>query len=206
VVNHASASSWSEKLGNRLKASPQKSAVLCGLGLVLVVMWARMFMGGHTPSGAAAATPSGLPIIASQNDLNVPTHPTDHANVLLQWARQQIVPMRRNLFAIPFDYYPSDQSHGGDATGGTGFWNLLAKSMSVEADQQVQRQALIQGLADSARSLQLQSTMLGATPSAMVNGEMVREGSLVADFRVLKIEAGKMIVEREGIKLEILMR
>jgi hypothetical protein len=78
--------------------------------------------------------------------------------------------------------------------------------MSVEADQQVQRQALIQGLADSARSLQLQSTMLGATPSAMVNGEMVREGSLVADFRVLKIEAGKMIVEREGIKLEILMR
>jgi hypothetical protein len=206
MVNHANAPSWSEKLANRLKASPQKAAVLCGLGLVLVVLWARMLMGGHIPSGAAAATATGLPIIAPQNDLNVPTHPTDHANVLLQWAREQIVPMRRNLFAIPFDYYPSDQSHAADATEGTGFWNLLAKSMSVEADQQVQRQALIQGLADSARSLQLQSTMVGATPSAMVNGEMVREGSFVADFRVLKIEARKIIVERQGIRLEILMR
>jgi len=206
MPSHANASSWSEKLVRRLKASPQQSAVLGGLGLVLVVMWARMFMGGHTPSGAQAATASGLPIIAAQNDLTLPTHPTDHGNILLQWARQQIMPMRRNLFAIPFDYYPSDQSHAPDAAAGTGFWNVLAKSMSLEADQQEQRQALIRGLADSARSLDLQSTMLGATPSAMVNGEMVREGSIVANFRILKIQARKMIVEREGIKLEILMK
>jgi len=54
--------------------------------------------------------------------------------------------------------------------------------------------------------LKLQSTVMGPQPSAMVNGEMVREGSVVAGFRVLKIEARRMIVEREGIKLAILMK
>jgi hypothetical protein len=77
--------------------------------------------------------------------------------------------------------------------------------MSLQADQQVQRQAMIDEIQTNARSLQLQSTMLGATPSAMVDGQMVREGSIVAGFRVLKIEARRMVVEREGIKLEIFM-
>jgi hypothetical protein len=39
----------------------------------------------------------------------------------------------------------------------------------------------------------------------MVNGELVGEGGVVADFRVLKIEARRLIVEREGIRLEIKM-
>jgi hypothetical protein len=34
---------------------------------------------------------------------------------------------------------------------------------------------------------------------------MVREGSVVDGFRVLKIEARQLIVEREGVKLAITM-
>jgi hypothetical protein len=55
---------------------------------------------------------------------------------------------------------------------------------------------------------------MGAVPKAVVNGEMVGEGSVAASgagdtrvsFRVLKIEARRIIVEREGIKLEIQMK
>jgi hypothetical protein len=55
---------------------------------------------------------------------------------------------------------------------------------------------------------------MGATPKAVVDGELVGEGDLVAtksgesriEFRVLKIEARRIIVEREGIKLVIQMK
>jgi hypothetical protein len=204
MAMHATPFSGSEKIFNRIKASPQKSAVLCGLAVVLAILWGRMLLGTRAPSAAQAGA-AGLPIITPPNDLAVPGHPTEHGTLLLQWARQQVVPMRRNLFSVPFDYYPSEQAHAADAPASDGFWGLLAKSMSLQADQQVQRQAMIDEIQTNARSLQLQSTMLGATPSAMVDGQMVREGSIVAGFRVLKIEARRMVVEREGIKLEIFM-
>jgi hypothetical protein len=40
----------------------------------------------------------------------------------------------------------------------------------------------------------------------MVNGKLIGEGSVVAEFRVLKIEARRIVVEREGIQLEIQMK
>ena len=40
----------------------------------------------------------------------------------------------------------------------------------------------------------------------MVNGEMVHDGDNIAGFRVLKIEARQVIVEREGVKLALLMQ
>jgi hypothetical protein len=47
---------------------------------------------------------------------------------------------------------------------------------------------------------------MGAKPKAVIDGALVGEGDVVAQFRVLKIEARRIIVEREGIKLEIQMK
>ena len=57
----------------------------------------------------------------------------------------------------------------------------------------------------AAEALKLESTIVGPTPGAIVNGQMVREGSNIAGFRVLKIEARQMVVEREGVKLAVTM-
>ena len=64
---------------------------------------------------------------------------------------------------------------------------------------------------EQARQVRLQSTLTGAVPTALVDGRMVREGDVVATgsgvsrttFRVLKIEARRIILEREGIRSEI---
>jgi hypothetical protein len=61
--------------------------------------------------------------------------------------------------------------------------------------------------------MRLQTTLMSAKPRAVVNGAMVKEGDVIAcgpvdnrtEFRVSKIEARRIIVEREGIKLEIPM-
>jgi hypothetical protein len=78
--------------------------------------------------------------------------------------------------------------------------------MVNQADRMDKRENLIANYTAQASKLRLESIMLGSQPKAMVNGKLIGEGSVVAEFRVLKIEARRIVVEREGIQLEIQMK
>jgi hypothetical protein len=90
----------------------------------------------------------------------------------------------------------------------------LEKSLTLRADVRRERQILMENLQQQASQLRLQTTVMGASPKAVIDGELVGEGDVVAarsgdgraSFRVLKIEARRIIVEREGIKLAIQMK
>jgi hypothetical protein len=115
--------------------------------------------------------------------------------------------LSRNLFAIELERFPADGARIRTADkDAVGFWDELAKSMTVRADVRRERQVLIENLARQASQLRLQSTMMGASPKAVIDGDLVGEGDVVASFRVLKIEPRRIIIEREGIKLEIPMK
>lgn len=194
---------WSERIVGPFRASPKKATVLAVLAVTLVGSWVKMISGGKGPRTAQASAPQAMVDRQAQTPLK---RPMAAGQSLTRWARRPVGPMTRNLFAVPLDYYPRDVARGGELSAGGGFWDRLAKSVSAHADEQEQRQILIDNVRIMAGGLKLQSTVMGPQPSAMVNGEMVREGSVVAGFRVLKIEARRMIVEREGIKLAILMK
>jgi hypothetical protein len=200
--------SWTDKLIAGFRASPGKSSTVSGLAVILVIVWCRFFFGGHLPaaaSGAAALSPSELP--ASFSNYGVTSRPAGTANSLQQWAHQPIRPLNRNPFAIPLDLYPRDAASSLDSPASqSGYWDLVAKSLSSRADQQEQRQILTDNVRIAAASLKLESTIMGARRGAMINGNMVREGDSVAGFRVLNIQPGQVIVEREGIKLALQMQ
>jgi hypothetical protein len=82
----------------------------------------------------------------------------------------------------------------------------LEKSLVLQADQRDKRENQIANYMAKAAQLKLQSTMMGTQPKALVNGELIGVGDVIADFRVVKIEARRMIIEREGIRLEIQMK
>jgi hypothetical protein len=85
-----------------------------------------------------------------------------------------------------------------------GIWDEVAKSMAAQADQNRERQqSHLASLRRQAGELRLTQYVPGPPPAAWVNGELVGEGSVVALFRVLMIEPRRIIVEREGILLEI---
>lgn len=209
MANPQALKTWSEKTMGTLRASPAKSSVLTGLVLIMAIAWIRVLVGGHTsPSSAQAASTTGAPAATVLGDDPMALHrPAESGGASLQqWARQPVRPLTRNPFAVPLDCYPTDVSKSDDpASTGIGYWNLVSKSMSSRADQQEQRQILIDNIRIAAEALKLDSTIMGATPGAMVNGQMVREGSVVAGFRVLKIEPRQLIVEREGVKLAVMM-
>jgi hypothetical protein len=188
----------------------QKKLIFLGvLILVLAGLWAKMALGGHGPKAASAMTvpPPALPNATDSN--NKPRN-VDTLALLRDWVGEPLPQtVSRNIFEVKIDYYPIDSTHQVKDSGTVNdptFWEKLAKSIDAQADQQHKRENLIQNLRQQAGQLAVTSTLMGPHPKAMVNGMMVGEGEVVAQFRVTEIRARSVIVEREGIKLEIPMK
>ena len=202
------------KLVEAAKADPKKAGVLAVLLTVLGTMWVRMAAqgGGAGPQSAGAATAA---VASSDNEIAARAHAagrgamsTAATAALQEWRQAPVSPIVRNLFAVQLDQYrPENAAPVVPVTrGDDGFWDELAKSLSSRADQDKQRQIRAENAIRDAGRLNLQTIVMSAAPTAVVDGEMVGEGSVVAGFRVSKIEARRIIIEREGIKLEIPMK
>jgi hypothetical protein len=203
-----------KKVIDAARKDPQKAGILTVLVAILVVLQVRLALkdkGG--PNRATAASVTTTP----DNPTAGRTARNETRNALQAWLDQPSENINRNLFAVNLDRFPQDSGKITPASGRNSlFWDELAKSMSQQADVRKERRVLYENLAQQASQLRLQSTMMGAVPKAVINGELVREGDAVVcgasgtepgvTFRVLKIEARRIMIEREGIKLEIQMK
>jgi hypothetical protein len=205
----ATMQSFRQRIFRAVKADPKKTCALVVLVTTLGMMWVRMAM-KHRETPAFAAT--NTKYIAPDNILATMGDKPDGAPD--RWLRAEIPPLSRNLFGIKLDNFPRDGSapQTNETSTTDGFWDQLAKSMATRADLKQERAALVENIHHDASQLRLQSIVMGAKPRAVINGDMVGEGDIVASasgegrtFRVLKIESRRIIVEREGIKLEIQM-
>ncbi len=195
----------SEVMVAQVKAEPKKAAALALLVIVLGTMWAKIFLFGEalpTPAAGAGRERGGVGTTDSSK-----LHTTPANRSLLEWTRKPITGTRRNLFAIKLDYFPVDGSRpiftGDDADG---FWDQLAKSLAAKADQEKAKGILLENLRLQASRLDLQTTVMGENPKALVNGIMLQVGDTIDGFRVVLIEAKRIVVEREGVKLEVIFK
>jgi hypothetical protein len=207
--------------GNQLMAAlrrdPKRAGVLGVLLLVLAVLLLRALLaGGNTPAPVAGApVPSALatPSMAGHSPDTSDLTPLSGRRAtidasLRQWLSQPVSTPSRNLFEVKLDYFPLE---GGrplalSPAGTSDFWDQLEKSLAWRADQRIKRETQIVAFMQEADQLRPTSTIPGPNPKAMINGMLVGEGDVVASFRVIKIEARRILVEREGIRLEIPMK
>ena len=199
-----------QRLGHALKQDPKKVGILAVLLAMLGGMWGKMALTGSSAPKAASAMTVPQPAPPSISDSNNKPKVTDNLALLRDWIAEPMPQaISRNIFEVKLDYYPMDAAHivkDSRTTNDPTFWEKLAKSIDAQAEEQHKRENLIQNLRQQAGQLELTSTVMGPRPKAMINGSMVGEGEVVAKFRVLRIEARSVIVEREGIRLEIPMK
>jgi hypothetical protein len=200
------------RLNAAIKQDPKKATVLAVLVVLLLGMWGKLALSGGSgaPKAASAMTPA-MPVLPAAPGSNNKQQPQDTASLLHEWVSQPMPQtISRNIFEVKLDYYPMESGTKASEDSRTPtdptFWDRLAKSIDAQADQQHKREILIQNLRQQAGQLQLTMAVMGNHPKAMINGQMVGEGEVVAQFRVLKIEARSVVVEREGIRLEIPMK
>jgi hypothetical protein len=210
-----SAENLPEWVPEGLRSDPKKLAVLGGLLIVLAVMVGRyLLMTG--PATARAASPvSTSAKKAVKSTAAAPTQMSSSATHL--WLKQPITSVGRNLFTIRPELFPTvANAEAVAAPVAPGFWDVVEKSRSDQADQKKRRDILVEHLQREAAKLRLQSTVMGPEPQAIIGGTLVKEGSVIASdgpgstgggvqFRVLSIEARRVVVERQGIRLEIRM-
>ncbi|HEY7115414.1 MAG TPA: hypothetical protein VH475_02445 [Tepidisphaeraceae bacterium] len=201
-----------DKLVRQAKADPKKASVLAVLVAVLAFMWFRALSGtGGGPASASAmfageGSGGSAGGYAVPDNLRLPSQVSPAQAALQEWARRPIAPLSRNLFVINYDFFPQEGARVEPvvrAAPGDGFWDQLAKSMAARADQIKEHQVLLENLRRQVGQLKVQSTLMGASPKALVNGQLVGVGDVVASFRVTKIEARRIVVEREGIKFAL---
>jgi hypothetical protein len=206
MVGQSSEMGAFEGMYRQVKAEPKKAAALLLLVAVLVAMWAKIFLFSEPRQASAGASGGQNVKVPTSYTLNQQLSPASRS--LLEWTRKPITGTKRNLFAIKLDYFPVDGSRpmfsGDDADG---FWDQLAKSLAAKADQEKVKGILRDNVRMQASRLDLQSLgMFNGTPKAMVNGTIVQEGDTIEGFRIVRIEAKRIVVEAEGQKLEVIFK
>jgi hypothetical protein len=214
-----------DKLAATVRAQPKKASVVGLLAMTLLIMWARMLL---TPNGGPASAGGAIAKLAQQSgnghgagDASDPamavlatrtsTRPDAAAadRRLRDWLVEPIGPISRNLFVVKLDYFPPDPSRAPQAVKSAidgEFWGRLEKSLMLQADQRGKRENLVASYTAEAGRMRLDSIIMGPVPKAMIDGKLLNEGDIAAGFRVLKIEPRRIMLEREGIRLEIQMK
>jgi hypothetical protein len=204
-VAEATTPSIREKVTRQVRAEPTKAGALAILLVVLGGLWVKTLifdLGGPSPAAARGSDNlnkalSGLP--------KAPISATGAA--LLEWTKKPVINPKRNLFAVNWDVFPREkptQTANSTHVEGQGFWDELAKSLAAKADQEKAREILAENLRAQAGKLDLQSTVMrDGAPQALVNGKLLGEGDMVDGFRIVRIGGRQIVVEREGVKIEV---
>ncbi len=201
MASPAGYSAW-RRFVLQARTEPRKAAVMVVLVTAMVFAWVRLLGRGSRPAPAAA---SARPAAASAA-ARVPTQVIGRTGVALrQWMERPIPMTARNLFAVKFDVFPlSGEPQVEDDQ--QGFWDELKKSQRARADQEKARQRLEADIRDQAARLELTGTFtMNGMRKALVNGTLAGEGDAVGGFRVLRVDAKRIVVERDGVVLEVLL-
>jgi hypothetical protein len=114
---------------------------------------------------------------------------------LASWLNSQTPASGRNPFVIHLNAFPT--------TADQAAMEELGKSTVGAADQKKQRPQVLAGIQRAAADLRLASVVMGPTPTAVVNGVSVREGDVVASFRIVRIVWNGIVVEKDGMQTDI---
>ena len=179
----------------QLKQDPKKSTIMCVLLMVLVVIVVRL---GFTSAGAAKARAgqSNPAAVASTGEGDAPSEAAPGKGIKLT---RPVVPgqprITRNIFKLNASLYSS----GGPRSSA----RLTEKDDDAQDDEQKLNRLAIQA---EAAVLMLQSTIVGQSPAAIINGRVVRLGRTIGGFTVVAVSAQACVVSKDGVKVTLEMK
>jgi len=193
------ASHFAAKLLSTLRQEPRKVATLTILVTFLTVIWFKALSGQPVlPAGAVASI-----ISPTVSDLPAPTV-SDVSPELTKWRKQSPRPMSRNLFQIQYERFPEDGAAHPSQSAQKAFWDQIANSMDIKADQEKARNDSVVALRSEAAKLRPKATLnVNGVRTALIDGSLVSEGDVIKGFRILRIASDRIVVEKDGMRLEI---
>jgi hypothetical protein len=191
------APNWKQRFIVELRQDKKKTVVLCALTVVALVLGVRLVVKSLGPKAAAANPPASkrsevAPPSAPRRPAPSPAAGQPPAGDVGEHVRRPADGrIQRDLF-----------------TGDLEAYRLLdPKPDKQPASRPAERPKvdLAQTIRAQAKTLALQSTMVGPDSWAMINGQVLRVGEWIGGFQVVAIDAGSCAVQRQGVRVSLQM-
>lgn len=202
-ASNPAAGPWSARLKAELLRDKKKTGLLLGLVLVAGIVGGKALLGGKTP---AAAQARNSPVTAGtagggtvQPSLDRAAADQRRAQYLANLDRR----IGRDIFRMSSDYFPLEGQvpAPAPAVAEPDFLDHLTQLAQGDGSDS-KKEALIRA---QAQSLALQSTMLGSSPSALINGRVLHVGDVISGFALTQIDTQTVTLTREGVTVTLQM-
>lgn len=196
---------WKQRLLAELGRDKKKTVILgalLGVGLILGVRLVvkQVSSGGSGPTATAVAVTAPVaggpssPVVGpapAQKGAGAAGDPVPDGA-----PKTQDADITRDIFRPNPEYFPLQTQRETPVA-------LLNNDEGGEAARARAKEMRIQ---EEARTLQLEGTIEGAVPIAIINGQVVSAGTRIAGFLVVEVSLRACTVEKEGVKLQLTMR
>jgi len=214
-----------QALITQLKADRRKAIALGVLVLVMALLYGRLLLRrGSSASEAAAATPA--PVAQGGPAPSQPVAPpiTKSAAPRVEPAKENLPARRsisietmsrdmtRNLFETDWTAFPptaesmarSRQTHAA-ATQPVAVAEWWQRLQSHWAEQRLKAQEVRQKLEEEASEFELQGTLLSEPPRACISGRTIRCGDIIGGFRLVRVNAREVTLQKSGQYVRLTM-
>ncbi len=182
-----------ERIIAEIRHDPKKTVVLSVLFLVAGFLVLRQLSGG-SPEEASARTPKVRRVQSNQPSpaVSVESERDRQArNLRREYLEAMDREIRRDLFVVDVERFcPVD----GD------------KPKPVELTPEQREQLRRKKITEAAGRLVVESTMVGASPTAMINGRIYRVGDRVDGFEIQAIGPRSCTVEKDDVRVVLQMK
>ncbi len=185
-----------------LRRDPKKTAILGVLALVLLIVGVReVARRAGSPSAGSAATVrasdagGATSLRRPANTVQAPSLPKGGNRQGDSSAATQRAPVDRDIFTPNVAYYPvEEKAKPSTVVSSTQVIDPTAKAEAAKREVQAR-----------AKALSLQSTVVGAVPTAIINGRVLRAGDWISDFQIVEINSRSCQLEKSGIRVVLKM-
>ncbi len=173
----------------QLSKDKRKLSLVVVLLLIGLLLWGRLILTKDVPRTAVAdpvATSAEAGTAAETAPVVAAVRPVVHLTLTDQ--------VERDLFELDPQRFPTTEHETDSGVNGTDEENDTAPN------RRVQRVG-----AEAAEALSLQSTLQGAEPLALINGELMKVGDRVQGFTVTKIDSRRVTLRKDGVEVHLEM-
>jgi hypothetical protein len=187
-------SNFQKQVFAELKRDKKKTAIMAVLLLVAVALVGRVVLKAGKPAMASAATtvknPPAARLARSSDPAATESGESDREKVRNLGPIDTTI--TRDIFATNPKYFPSGKT--------------VDVPAEIEAARTDDLAAEREAILARARELSLQSTVLSASPTAIIEGQVLRVGDTINGYNVVEIGPRQCTLEKNGVRVSIEMK
>lgn len=181
----------------QLLADRRKLAAMTCLLAVALLLWGRLLL-KDVPRTAVAKPGERVAASVEGGAAVAPVKAVADKNARPVVTVAMYPAPQRDLFAFDPRYFPMADVPQGNTS-------LVDKSPDKLTDDSFKQQQLQLLVQSQAKALKLQSTLLGGTSRAMINGNLLEVGQTIQGFLLKEVRSRAVVIEKDGVEVMLEM-